>query len=130
MVTDSLQLKEKEKIAKNVLRKFGSELGRVNPELTEWVTWHKLRRKGQVCEIDPIIPSPVTDAYRNKCEFTIGKSTFFILVLHSLSIQYLLVLHCLFYLSLLFFIHNHTSNMTSILSTFLIGLHCLNNICK
>ncbi|XP_069969962.1 tRNA (uracil-5-)-methyltransferase homolog A-like [Penaeus vannamei] len=66
------QLKEKEKIAKNVLRKFGSELGRVNPELTEWVTWHKLRRKGQVCEIDPIIPSPVTDAYRNKCEFTIG----------------------------------------------------------
>ena len=27
----------------------------------------------QVCELQPIVPSPVQDYYRNKCEFTIGK---------------------------------------------------------
>lgn len=66
------QLQTKQKEALQTLRKFGTELAKVNPELVNWVHWQKLRRKGQVCEVEDIIPSPVTDAYRNKCEFTIG----------------------------------------------------------
>ncbi|XP_042218009.1 tRNA (uracil-5-)-methyltransferase homolog A-like isoform X2 [Homarus americanus] len=66
------QLKLKEKEARQVMRKYGTELARVNPELVEWVHWQKLRRGGQICEMDDIIPSPVTDGYRNKCEFSIG----------------------------------------------------------
>ncbi|XP_038074693.1 tRNA (uracil(54)-C(5))-methyltransferase homolog isoform X2 [Patiria miniata] len=29
---------------------------------------------GMACELEPIKPSPVLESYRNKCEFTIGKS--------------------------------------------------------
>lgn len=66
------QLKMKQKEALHVMRKFGTELARINPELVDWVHWQKLRRQGQVCEVDEIVPSPVTHGYRNKCEFTIG----------------------------------------------------------
>lgn len=68
------QIKEKDKVVKSVLRKFGNELAALNPELKKFVHWHKMRRKGQICEVDDFVHSPVKQAYRNKCEFTIGKS--------------------------------------------------------
>ncbi|XP_064083024.1 LOW QUALITY PROTEIN: uncharacterized protein LOC135199038 [Macrobrachium nipponense] len=49
-----------------------NEMAKTNPELRQWVKFHKLRRKGQVCEVEEIVPSPQVDGYRNKCEFTIG----------------------------------------------------------
>lgn len=66
------QLEKKQKDALQVLRKYGSELAHVNPELAKFISFQKMRRKGQVCEVDDIVPSPVVDSYRNKCEFTIG----------------------------------------------------------
>lgn len=66
------QLQEKQKAANSAMRKFGHEMAKTNPELRDWVRFHKLRRKGQVCEMVDIAPSPVTDGYRNKCEFTVG----------------------------------------------------------
>ncbi|KAB7503022.1 tRNA (uracil-5-)-methyltransferase-like protein A [Armadillidium nasatum] len=58
------QIKEKDKVVKSVLRKFGNELASLNPELKKFVHWHKMR-------LDDFVHSPVKQAYRNKCEFTI-----------------------------------------------------------
>lgn len=66
------QLEKKQKDALQVLRKYGSELAHVNPGLAKFISFQKMRRKGQVCEVDDIVPSPVINHYRNKCEFTIG----------------------------------------------------------
>lgn len=66
------QLEKKQKDALQVLRKYGSDLAHINPELAKFISFQKMRRKGQVCEVDDIVPSPVIDNYRNKCEFTIG----------------------------------------------------------
>lgn len=44
------QLKEKMKNVRSALRKFGNELAQMNPELKQFVHWHKIRRKGQVRE--------------------------------------------------------------------------------
>ncbi|XP_066944925.1 tRNA (uracil-5-)-methyltransferase homolog A-like isoform X3 [Macrobrachium rosenbergii] len=66
------QLKEKYKAGLAALRKLGNEMAKTNPELKQWVKFHKLRRKGQVCEVDEIVQSPQVDGYRNKCEFTVG----------------------------------------------------------
>lgn len=76
----SFQLKKKQKDALHVLRKYGSELARVNPGLAKFINFQKMRRKGQVCEVDDIVPSPVIDKYRNKCEFTIGEYLMQILI--------------------------------------------------
>ena len=56
-----------------MLRKYGSDLAHINQELAKFISFQKMRRKGQVCEVDDIVPSPVVDSYRNKCEFTIGE---------------------------------------------------------
>ncbi|KAF2350137.1 (Uracil-5)-methyltransferase family [Trinorchestia longiramus] len=69
------QLEKKQEAAQAILKKIGREIARVNPELESLVRWQKLRRRGAVCEMDPIIPSPVEDGYRNKCEFTIGMNS-------------------------------------------------------
>ena len=66
------QLAKKEEMALNIIKRLGNEITKMNPELGSLVRFQKLRRKGAVCEMDPIIPSPITDGYRNKCEFTIG----------------------------------------------------------
>lgn len=66
------QLSMKQEMAFNVLKKLGREVSRLNPGLQDFIRWQKLRRKGSICELDPIIPSPVVDGYRNKCEFTVG----------------------------------------------------------
>lgn len=66
------QLMKKQEAAHNILKKIGREIAKANPELVSFVKWQKMRRKGAVCEMDDIIPSPVIDGYRNKCEFTIG----------------------------------------------------------
>jgi len=66
------QLSKKEKAAQDILRKYSKELIAVNPELQEFIKFNQKRRNGLPCEFDPIIPAPVTENYRNKCEFTIG----------------------------------------------------------
>ena len=67
------QLAGKQKSAINVIKKFAYELPRLNSELASWVKFQKNRRNGQLCQVDPILPSPVKASYRNKCEFTCGK---------------------------------------------------------
>ncbi|KAK4319103.1 hypothetical protein Pmani_009936 [Petrolisthes manimaculis] len=68
------QLEKKQKDAHHILRKFGSDLAHTNPKLARLVQWQKVRRGGQVCEVDPIVPSPQIDGYRNKCEFSVGNN--------------------------------------------------------
>ena len=59
------QLKTKFNEAKDFLAKLSKELGKINPAL---------RRNAQTIPLDDIIASPVQEGYRNKCEFTVGRS--------------------------------------------------------
>ncbi|KAK7076232.1 hypothetical protein SK128_006621 [Halocaridina rubra] len=57
-VTYEEQLEQKKKAAYSVMRKLGNEMAKTNPELQQFVRFHKLRRKGQICEVDDIKASP------------------------------------------------------------------------
>lgn len=64
------QLCIKQKKIEDVLKEFKIELKRANDIQ---------KRTGRInddliCELRPILPSPLTEGYRNKCEFTIGKN--------------------------------------------------------
>jgi hypothetical protein len=54
------------------LEKLNSNLGRSYPELSGWTEQQAKAHSNMACELSPISPSPVTDGYRNKCEFRIG----------------------------------------------------------
>ncbi|XP_038075306.1 uncharacterized protein LOC119743046 isoform X3 [Patiria miniata] len=43
-------------------------------EMSPWLKQQMKNHSGMACELQPIKPSPVLESYRNKCEFTIGKS--------------------------------------------------------
>ncbi|XP_038075133.1 zinc finger CCCH domain-containing protein 24-like isoform X2 [Patiria miniata] len=42
--------------------------------MSSWLKQQRKSHSGMACELEPIKPSPVLESYRNKCEFTIGKS--------------------------------------------------------
>ncbi|XP_038044161.1 tRNA (uracil-5-)-methyltransferase homolog A-like [Patiria miniata] len=47
-------------------------VGEISPCLKQ----QRKNHSGMACELQPIKPSPVLESYRNKCEFTIGKSVY------------------------------------------------------
>lgn len=65
------QLKIKQKKIEEILKQFKVELKRANDiqKRTPSDTSDSL-----ICELLPIVGSPVLEGYRNKCEFTIGKT--------------------------------------------------------
>lgn len=67
------QLKSKTDQISKFLMKLCRRLERTNTYLQRWSQKQKNLYNGMCCELLPIKPSPVTSAYRNKCEFTIGK---------------------------------------------------------
>uniref|UniRef100_T1IXD7 tRNA (uracil(54)-C(5))-methyltransferase n=1 Tax=Strigamia maritima TaxID=126957 RepID=T1IXD7_STRMM len=67
------QLKKKEQEVKKFLFKFGSKIQHL-AGTPRWLQEHKDKYK-YCCQLNPIKPSPVTDAYRNKCEFNVGFSS-------------------------------------------------------
>ncbi|XP_043267393.1 tRNA (uracil-5-)-methyltransferase homolog A-like [Venturia canescens] len=68
------QLEIKVKDIKSVLMRMGQELLRENKGLSQWVDQQKSSFQGLPCKLLPILSADVTDGYRNKCEFTVGKS--------------------------------------------------------
>lgn len=55
------------------LEKLAATLTRSYPELSGWVEQQCQTYTNMACELSAIRPSPVTDGYRNKCEFRIGE---------------------------------------------------------
>ena len=60
------------------MKKLGDEILKVNKDLGDWLSQQKEKFNGLPCELEEIVHSNVTDGYRNKCEFTIGKKKFYL----------------------------------------------------
>lgn len=43
-----------------------------DPPLKLWMDKQRKKNNGFICELLDIVGSPITESYRNKCEFTIG----------------------------------------------------------
>ncbi|XP_063916014.1 tRNA (uracil-5-)-methyltransferase homolog A [Zophobas morio] len=66
------QLKTKQEEARNILKRLGTELARLNPELRQWLNDQKAKHDGLPCELLDIRHAEDYDGYRNKCAFTVG----------------------------------------------------------
>ena len=58
-----------------MVTQLGDLVVRRNPELAGWAEQQREKHDNFAFQLDEIRPSPVVDAYRNKCEFRVGKST-------------------------------------------------------
>ncbi|XP_060070998.1 tRNA (uracil-5-)-methyltransferase homolog A-like [Ylistrum balloti] len=67
------QLKTKMEDMVQILKTLANRIYRENPEFREWLKTQRSKYDGKCCEMLPIKASPKLEAYRNKCEFTIGK---------------------------------------------------------
>ncbi|XP_012229282.1 tRNA (uracil-5-)-methyltransferase homolog A [Linepithema humile] len=70
---NQLELKQKE--MKSILIKIGQQMLKESKALTDWITSQRKLYDGLPCELQTILSTDITEAYRNKCEFTIGKDT-------------------------------------------------------
>ncbi|XP_038059258.1 tRNA (uracil-5-)-methyltransferase homolog A-like, partial [Patiria miniata] len=68
------QLSTKQTNTREFLRNLSKMLQRNVGEMSPWLKQQRKSHSGMACELEPIKPSPVLESYRNKCEFTIGKS--------------------------------------------------------
>ncbi|KDR06356.1 tRNA (uracil(54)-C(5))-methyltransferase homolog-B-like [Zootermopsis nevadensis] len=66
------QLKKKTEELKAMVSRLGDLVVRRNPDLAGWAEQQREKYDGLAFQLDDIRPSPVIDAYRNKCEFRIG----------------------------------------------------------
>jgi len=57
---------------KSILMKIGQQMLKESKGLTDWLSSQKKLHDGLPCELQNILSAEVTEAYRNKCEFTIG----------------------------------------------------------
>ncbi|XP_054707728.1 tRNA (uracil-5-)-methyltransferase homolog A-like [Uloborus diversus] len=67
------QLKKKETDVRQFLIKLGSQICQFNKLLKPHIQKNRTDNNNLCCPLLPIKPSPTTKAYRNKCEFTVGK---------------------------------------------------------
>lgn len=65
------QLKKKEREMRHMMLALGKKLETAVGDCA-WFQDHKAKYNGLCCELLPIRSSPVTEGYRNKCEFSIG----------------------------------------------------------
>ncbi|KAG5327718.1 TRM2A methyltransferase, partial [Pseudoatta argentina] len=70
---DQLEFKQKE--MKSILIKIGQQMLTESKTLTEWINSQKKLYDGLPCKLENILSADVTEAYRNKCEFTVGKDS-------------------------------------------------------
>ncbi|KYN05343.1 tRNA (uracil-5-)-methyltransferase like protein A [Cyphomyrmex costatus] len=70
---DQLEFKQKE--MKSILIKIGQQMLTESKMLTEWLNSQKKLYDGLPCKLQNILSVDVTEAYRNKCEFTVGKDS-------------------------------------------------------
>ncbi|KAJ2949238.1 hypothetical protein O0L34_g6188 [Tuta absoluta] len=66
------QLKMKEKEIKNLLLRYDNEVWKMARERRSHIEENRKLHDGVSFELMPIQRSPVTEGYRNKCEFTVG----------------------------------------------------------
>ncbi|KAG5310506.1 PREDICTED: tRNA (uracil-5-)-methyltransferase homolog A-like [Acromyrmex echinatior] len=71
--SDQLEFKQKE--MKSILIKIGQQILTESKTLTEWINSQKKLYDGLPCKLQNILSADVTEAYRNKCEFTVGKDS-------------------------------------------------------
>lgn len=69
----TLQLEEKRRDVELIVASMGQQMLKENKDLQQWFKSQKELHRGFPLEMKQILGSPVTDGYRNKCEFTIGK---------------------------------------------------------
>ncbi|XP_077268899.1 tRNA (uracil-5-)-methyltransferase homolog A [Temnothorax americanus] len=70
---DQLELKQKE--MRSILIKIGQQMLVESKGLSEWIYSQKKLYDGLPCKLENILSADVTEAYRNKCEFTVGKDS-------------------------------------------------------
>ncbi|CAG4971306.1 unnamed protein product [Colias eurytheme] len=66
------QLKLKEKDMKRILMKFDNEVWKIDKQKRSKIEANRKIYDGLSFELKPIQKSPITEGYRNKCEFTVG----------------------------------------------------------
>ncbi|KAI4486330.1 hypothetical protein M0802_012349 [Mischocyttarus mexicanus] len=74
---NQLELKQKE--MRSVLMELGQQMFQSanrndHKDMSEWLNSQKKLYQGLPCELKTILHAESTEAYRNKCEFTVGKS--------------------------------------------------------
>lgn len=65
--------------------KIGQQIIRESKSMTDWVNSQKKLYDGLPCKLQNILSADITEAYRNKCEFTIGNYDKFV---YELSYYY------------------------------------------
>ncbi|XP_011300538.1 tRNA (uracil-5-)-methyltransferase homolog A [Fopius arisanus] len=68
------QLEIKFKEIRSVVEKLGQTIWKQNAPLSKWIQQQEIKNDGLICELLPILSADETEEYRNKCEFTVGKS--------------------------------------------------------
>lgn len=69
------QLKQKHDEVKKLLHDFSNQYWKANPAKRKFIEEQRKLNDGVMFELQQIKASPVTDGYRNKCEFSIGKDS-------------------------------------------------------
>lgn len=54
------------------LKKLGQEIKSNNPSFKEFIIKKEAINNNLICPFPDVVPSPVMEKYRNKCEFTVG----------------------------------------------------------
>lgn len=67
-----MQLSQKQVEMKKILMKFSNELWKIYPDIRSYIQKCRKKENGLMCNFYGVKPSPVTEGYRNKCEFTVG----------------------------------------------------------
>jgi len=68
-----------------MVSRLGDLVVRRNPELAGWAEQQREKYDGLPFQLDEIRPSPIVDAYRNKCEFRVGKQSLCLMLRHLLD---------------------------------------------
>ncbi|XP_003699325.2 tRNA (uracil-5-)-methyltransferase homolog A [Megachile rotundata] len=72
----SSQLELKQKEMRHILTNICNQmLNESRKDVLDWLKQQKEKYEGLPCELLPILSTEVTTGYRNKCEFTVGRST-------------------------------------------------------
>ena len=69
------QLQKKNQLAVAVLDTMRLEITNANPAANTWFLFQENKYK-TILDLKKIVPSPVTEGYRNKCEFVIGSYSY------------------------------------------------------
>ena len=67
---EQLNLKKQDMV--KVMKKLTKEIKNANSQIQPYIRQQTADNKGLICPLADVVPSPVQEKYRNKCDFTIG----------------------------------------------------------